>query len=67
MRVADRVCAALRDPREQGLGSERPVDGRLRIEAESGYAAHVLKIASGSDFRLTSTQFLSVDRTTRRT
>ena len=54
MGVPDGVRAALGDPGEKRLGSERPVDGRLRIEAESGYAAHGLL-------------FDSVDRTTRRT
>ena len=54
MGVPDGVRAALGDPGEKRLGSERPVDGRLRIEAESGYAAHELL-------------FDSVDRTTRRT
>ena len=41
---------ALGDPREECLGSECPVDGRLRIEAESGYSAHELenRVASGS-------------------
>ena len=54
MGVPDGVRAALGDPGEKRLGSERPVDGRLRIEAESSYAAHELL-------------FDSVDRTTRRT
>ena len=42
MGVADGVGAALGDAGEERLRSERPVDGRLRIEAESGYAAHGL-------------------------
>jgi hypothetical protein len=54
MGVADRIRAALGNSREKRLGSERPVDGRLRIEAESGYAAH-------------EPLFDSVDRTTHRT
>ena len=53
MGVPDRIGAALCDSREQRLRGERPVDGRLRIEAESGYAAH-------------EPLFDSVDRTTQR-
>ncbi len=54
MCVSDGVGTALGDAREQGLRGQRPVDGRVRIEAESGDAAHELL-------------FDSVDRTTRRT
>ena len=55
----------LGDPREKCLGSECPVDGRLRIEAESGYSAHELEKSRW--VRLSPTQLiLSVDRTTRR-
>ena len=50
MGIADGVRAALGDSGEKRLGSERPVDGRLGIEAESGYAAHELSIRlRGSD------------------
>ena len=40
MRVADGICAALGNPREERLGRERPIDARIRTEAESRYAAH---------------------------
>ena len=56
MGVADGVGAALGDAGEQRLRSERSVDGRLRIEAESGDAAHGNRV--GSDFSLTSTHCL---------
>ncbi len=40
VRVADGVGAALGDSREERLGGQRPVDARVRTEAESRYAAH---------------------------
>lgn len=40
MGVPDGVRTALGNPGEKRLGSERPVNGRLGIEAESRYAAH---------------------------
>ena len=52
--VPDRIGAPLGDSGEQSLRGERPVDGRLRTEAESRYAAHGLL-------------FDSADRTTSRT
>ena len=52
MGISDGVRAALGDPGQKRLGSERPVDGRLGIEAESGYSAHS-DPALGSDFSLT--------------
>ena len=50
MGVSDGVRAAFGDPREKCLGSECPVDGRLGIEAESGYSAHELESRVGSGF-----------------
>ena len=38
--VADRVCAALGDPREQRLGCQGAIDGGGSVEAVSGYSAH---------------------------
>ena len=38
--VPDRIGAALRDRREQGLRRERALDGRVGGKAESGYTAH---------------------------
>jgi hypothetical protein len=64
--VADGIRTALGDSGEERLSGERPVDGRLRIEAESGYAAHVVVMVSGSDFTLAPTRFLSPCRTARR-
>jgi hypothetical protein len=40
VRIADGVRAALGDPREQGLGCERPVDARGLAQAIAGDAAH---------------------------
>ena len=54
VRVPDGVGSALGDPREQRLRGQRPLDGRVRTEAESRYAAH-------------EPLFDSVDRTTPRT
>ena len=38
--VADRVCTALCDPREQRLGRKGAIDGGGSLEAVSGYSAH---------------------------
>ena len=38
--VADRVCTALCDPREQRLGCKGAIDGGGSVEAVSGYSAH---------------------------
>ena len=40
VRVPDRVCAAFRDPRQECLGRERPVDVRVRAQAVAGDSAH---------------------------
>ena len=36
------VGAALGDPGQKGLGSERPIHAGIRTEAVAGYSAHVL-------------------------
>src|SRR5581483_9454383 len=51
MRIADRVGATLRDPREQRLRGARPVDRAGLAEAESGDAAHELIVVRRSEVR----------------
>ena len=48
MGVADGVGPALRDTREESLRGQRPIDRRVRTEAESGYAAHEPSLDSGN-------------------
>jgi hypothetical protein len=40
MRVPDRIGAALCNPGQERLGSERPLDARIRAETVSGYSTH---------------------------
>jgi RNA polymerase primary sigma factor len=65
--IPDRVAAALRDSGEQSLRRERPLDGRIRTQAVTGYSAHETRCNSwiGRTLRVDDRDVNTVCRTLR--